>query len=100
MFLNKIYFLIVCYNFFFQGRIDLFENETPDDVDHCIIYYNQAVIYYNQKQYEKALNLLNKIFSLIQPMGMFLYLTYLSVIVIGEGGLKQIFLHLNINTTL
>ncbi|XP_014285897.1 CCR4-NOT transcription complex subunit 10 isoform X2 [Halyomorpha halys] len=51
-----------------QGRIDLFENETPDDVDHCIIYYNQAVIYYNQKQYEKALNLLNKIFSLIQPM--------------------------------
>lgn len=51
-----------------QGHIKILESDSPDDVDHCIIFFNQAVLYFHQKQYETALNILYKVFSLIQPM--------------------------------
>ena len=40
-----------------------------DDVDQCVIYYNQAVVLYYQKQYNVAITLLDKLFQFVEPMG-------------------------------
>ncbi|KAI0221541.1 CCR4-NOT transcription complex subunit 10-A [Lamellibrachia satsuma] len=39
-----------------------------DDVDQCVVYYNQAVVLYHQKQYNTAITLLDKLFQFVEPM--------------------------------
>jgi len=46
-------------------------NETIDDVEKCIMRYNQAVLLYHTKQYNAALRIMNKFFAFIEPMGMY-----------------------------
>lgn len=43
--------------------------DSLEDVEHCVIYYNQAVLLYHLKQYGAALKIMHKIFSFIEPMG-------------------------------
>lgn len=43
--------------------------DSLEDVEHCVIYYNQAVLLYHLKQYSAALKIMHKIFSFIEPMG-------------------------------
>lgn len=43
--------------------------DSLEDVEFCVIYYNQAVLLYHLKQYTIALKIMNKVFSFIEPMG-------------------------------
>ena len=53
----------------FQAHVNIDNTDSLEDVEHCVIYYNQAVLLYHLKQYSKALNIMDKIFSFIEPMG-------------------------------
>jgi CCR4-NOT transcription complex subunit 10 len=53
----------------FQANVKIEDLESLEDVEHCVIYYNQAVLLYHLKQYNTALKIMNKIFSFIEPMG-------------------------------
>lgn len=44
-------------------------SESLEDVDHSVIYFNQAVILYHLRQYKAALNILDKLFQYIEPLG-------------------------------
>ncbi|KAH0948907.1 hypothetical protein HN011_007678 [Eciton burchellii] len=51
------------------GQISITDsNEIIDDVEKCIIRYNQAVLLYHTKQYNAALRIMNKFFAFIEPM--------------------------------
>lgn len=41
----------------------------PEDVDRSVLRYNQAVIFYHSRQYQAALEIVNNLFALIEPMG-------------------------------
>ncbi|XP_049815673.1 CCR4-NOT transcription complex subunit 10 [Schistocerca nitens] len=51
-----------------QAHINIEDLDSLEDVEHCVIYYNQAVLLYHLKQYHAALKIMNKIFSFIEPM--------------------------------
>ncbi|GLH02442.1 CCR4-NOT transcription complex subunit 10 [Gryllus bimaculatus] len=51
-----------------QARINIEDFDSLEDVEHCVIYYNQAVLLYHLKQYNTALKIMNKIFSFVEPM--------------------------------
>lgn len=51
-----------------KARMNLDSVSSLEDVDHCILYYNHAVILYNLRQYRLALIILDKLFQLIEPM--------------------------------
>lgn len=51
-----------------QARVSIEDVDSLEDVEHCVVYYNQAVLLYHMKQYNAALNIVNKIFSFIEPM--------------------------------
>ncbi|XP_018903609.2 CCR4-NOT transcription complex subunit 10-B isoform X2 [Bemisia tabaci] len=53
---------------FNQFRISIDDLETLEDVEHCIIYYNYALLLYHMQQHQAALRLINKVFSFIEPM--------------------------------
>jgi len=53
----------------FQSRFNLENITNLEDVDQCIVYYNQAVILYHLRQYSKSFNILDKLCPLIEPMG-------------------------------
>lgn len=38
-------------------------------MDQCIFYYNHAVILYLLRQFRTALDILEKVFQFIEPMG-------------------------------
>lgn len=42
--------------------------ERLDDIDHCIIQFNQAVLLYHQKQYTAALRIMDRVYKFIEPM--------------------------------
>ena len=44
-------------------------SESLEDVDHSVIYFNQAVILYHLRQYKAALNILDRLFQYIEPLG-------------------------------
>lgn len=50
----------------FQHHIKI---EKLDDVDHCIAYYNQAVVLYHQRQYTASQRIMEKVYKFIEPMG-------------------------------
>ncbi|XP_017785231.1 PREDICTED: CCR4-NOT transcription complex subunit 10 [Nicrophorus vespilloides] len=39
-----------------------------DDIDHCVAYYNLAVLAYHQKHYSYALQIMDKVYKFIEPM--------------------------------
>ncbi|CAG9854808.1 unnamed protein product [Phyllotreta striolata] len=39
-----------------------------DDIDHCIVQYNQAVLLYHRKQYTAAQRIMEKVYKFIEPM--------------------------------
>ncbi|RZF43999.1 hypothetical protein LSTR_LSTR007271 [Laodelphax striatellus] len=51
-----------------QAHINIDDLDSLEDVEHCVIYYNQAVVLYHLKQYSSALKIMNKVFSFIEPM--------------------------------
>lgn len=40
-----------------------------DDVEHCALYYNHAVLLFHARKYNLALNIIKQVFSFIEPMG-------------------------------
>ncbi|PSN45792.1 CCR4-NOT transcription complex subunit 10 [Blattella germanica] len=51
-----------------QAHVNIEDLDSLEDVEHCVIYYNQAVLLYHLKQYSAALKIMVKIFSFIEPM--------------------------------
>ncbi|XP_035231469.1 CCR4-NOT transcription complex subunit 10-like [Stegodyphus dumicola] len=51
-----------------QAHIDIQDIEVLEDVDNCVILYNQAVVLYHLHQYNSAINILDKIFQYIEPL--------------------------------
>jgi CCR4-NOT transcription complex subunit 10 len=47
----------------FRIRID-----KLDDVDQCIIHYNQAILLYHQQQYTNAIFIMDRVYKFIEPM--------------------------------
>lgn len=43
--------------------------EKLDDVDHCILHFNQAILLYHQQQYTAALRIMDRVYKFIEPMG-------------------------------
>ncbi|KAK0173219.1 hypothetical protein PV328_006450 [Microctonus aethiopoides] len=41
---------------------------SNDDVEKCVMRYNQAVLLYHTRQYEAALQILNRLFTFVEPM--------------------------------
>lgn len=42
--------------------------ETIDDIEKCVMRYNQAVLLYHMKQYNASLQIMNRLFAFIEPM--------------------------------
>nr|XP_022912981.1 CCR4-NOT transcription complex subunit 10 [Onthophagus taurus] len=42
--------------------------EKLDDVDHCALHYNQALLLYHQRQYSAALRIMDRVYKFIEPM--------------------------------
>ncbi|XP_046621243.1 CCR4-NOT transcription complex subunit 10-B [Neodiprion virginianus] len=42
--------------------------EAVDDVERCVMRYNQAVLLFHTKQYDLALKVVNKLFTFVEPM--------------------------------
>lgn len=54
------------------GQISTIDSsEAIDDVEKCIMRYNQAVLLYHTKQYNAALEIIKRLFAFIEPMGMY-----------------------------
>lgn len=43
--------------------------DSLDDVDHCIVYYNQAVVNYHTRNFGKALTITEKLYTFLEPLG-------------------------------
>jgi CCR4-NOT transcription complex subunit 10 len=69
----------------FQAHVNIEDLDSLEDVEHCVIYYNQAVLLYHLKKYSAALKIMHKIFSFIEPMGekLKVCLVYCSVLGVG-----------------
>ncbi|XP_044263264.1 CCR4-NOT transcription complex subunit 10 [Tribolium madens] len=39
-----------------------------DDVDQCIVHYNQAILLYHQQQYTNAIYIMDRVYKFIEPM--------------------------------
>ncbi|KOX77546.1 CCR4-NOT transcription complex subunit 10 [Melipona quadrifasciata] len=42
--------------------------ETIDDIEKCVMRYNQAVLLYHTKHYNASLQIMNRLFAFIEPM--------------------------------
>lgn len=51
-----------------MAHVNIDNSESLEDVDHSVIYFNQAVILYHLRQYKAALNILDKLFQYIEPL--------------------------------
>ncbi|KAG1696971.1 CCR4-NOT transcription complex subunit 10 [Nymphon striatum] len=51
-------------------QLDINNSDRLEDIAHCVLYFNQAVIYYHQHKYQTAIDLMNKIFDFIEPLDM------------------------------
>ena len=40
-----------------------------DDIDHCTVFYNYAMILYRLQQHQKAIEVLSKVFQFVEPLG-------------------------------
>ena len=48
--------------------------DAIDDVEKYVMRYNQAILLYHTRQYEAALRIINRLFTFVEPMGMFMQL--------------------------
>lgn len=48
----------------FRIRVD-----KLDDVDQCIIHYNQAVLLYHQRQFTQAVAIMDCVYKFVEAMG-------------------------------
>lgn len=48
----------------FRLRID-----KLDDVDHCLLHYNRAVLLFHQRQYDEAVRVMEKVYKFIEALG-------------------------------
>ena len=53
----------------FQTHVNLDSIAGLDDVDQCVMYYNQAVMLYYSHQYGAALTIMDKLLQFVEPMG-------------------------------
>lgn len=53
-----------------QAHVKIHDIDSLDDVDQCIIYYNQAVVYYHTRKYGQALTITEKLYTFLEPLGM------------------------------
>lgn len=51
-----------------QAHIDVQDLETLDDVDNCVVLYNQSVVLFHLHQYHAAISILDKVFQFIEPL--------------------------------
>ncbi|KAG8254016.1 CCR4-NOT transcription complex subunit 10 [Homalodisca vitripennis] len=51
-----------------QAHVNTDDLDSLEDVEHCVLYYNQAVILYHLQQHHAALRIMNKVFVFIEPM--------------------------------
>lgn len=49
-------------------RVSLSNPDTLDDVDHCVAFFNRAVLFYHRQQYRKAINILDKLLQFMEPV--------------------------------
>lgn len=45
------------------------KQDVCDDVEQCVIHFNQAVLLYHQQKYVEALRIVDRIYKFIEPMG-------------------------------
>ncbi|CAD1468828.1 unnamed protein product, partial [Heterotrigona itama] len=51
------------------GQISTIDStETIDDIEKCVMRYNQAVLLYHTKHYNASLQIMNRLFAFIEPM--------------------------------
>lgn len=51
-----------------QARISIDNVEALEDVDHCILFFNQAIILFHLHQYHATIAILDKLFQFIEPL--------------------------------
>lgn len=51
-----------------MAHVNLDSGESLEDVDHSVLFYNQAIILYHLRQYKAALAILDKLFPFIDPL--------------------------------
>ncbi|XP_054277600.1 CCR4-NOT transcription complex subunit 10 [Macrosteles quadrilineatus] len=51
-----------------QAHVNVEDCDALEDVEHCVLFYNQSVVLYHLQQHQSALKLMNKVFSFIEPM--------------------------------
>lgn len=51
------------------GQMSMDSSNTFDDIEKCVMRYNQAVLLYHTKQYNAALQIMSRLFVFIEPMG-------------------------------
>jgi len=51
-----------------QANVNLESGEGLDDVDHSVLFFNQAIILYHLRQNKAALAILDKLFPYIDPI--------------------------------
>lgn len=51
-----------------QAHINMEDADTLDDVDNCVLVYNQAVILYHLHQYNASLHVLERVVQFLEPL--------------------------------
>ncbi|KAK3603937.1 hypothetical protein CHS0354_042949 [Potamilus streckersoni] len=51
-----------------MAHVNLESGESLEDVDHSVLYYNQAIILHHLRQYKAALSILDRLFQFIEPL--------------------------------
>jgi len=51
--------------------VNLDSGESLEDADHSVLFYNQAILMYHLQQFKTALNIVDKLFPFMDPLGSF-----------------------------
>lgn len=62
--------------FFFQVHTSAEDVDGLDDVENCLLYYNQAVIHYHMRQLSEAISIGERLYQFLEPFGMFWLFKY------------------------
>ena len=77
--LKKIIILRKSLNAICGQLSNLEASDAADDVEKCVMRYNQAILMYHTKQYYTALHIVSRLFSLIEPLGLYYILRQTSI---------------------
>lgn len=53
----------------FQLHASPEDADGVDDVENCLLYYNQAIIHYHMRQYSEAISIGEKLYQFLEPFG-------------------------------